>query len=96
MHVIIGGNNKGKAEEAVRKIKEETLNDKVEFLYCDLASMRSIQQFVQRFKMKKIPLHVLVNNAAATRRTRRTPRASWPWCCSPTTCRRCWRPRAAP
>ena len=24
--------------------------------------MRSIQQFVQRFKMKKIPLHVLVNN----------------------------------
>ncbi|XP_057394056.1 dehydrogenase/reductase SDR family member on chromosome X [Balaenoptera acutorostrata] len=72
MHVIIGGNNQGKAEEAVRKIKEETLNDKVEFLYCDLASMRSIQQFVQRFKMKKIPLHVLVNNAGVMMVPQRT------------------------
>uniref|UniRef100_A0A8D0SBS8 Polyprenol dehydrogenase n=1 Tax=Sus scrofa TaxID=9823 RepID=A0A8D0SBS8_PIG len=35
----------------------------LEFLYCDLASMKSIRQFVQKFKMKKIPLHVLVNNA---------------------------------
>lgn len=34
----------------------------VEFLYCDLASLKSIQQFVQKFKKKKIPLHVLVNN----------------------------------
>ncbi|XP_058391349.1 dehydrogenase/reductase SDR family member on chromosome X isoform X2 [Diceros bicornis minor] len=63
MHVIIAGNNEGKAEEVVGKIKEETLNDKVEFLYCDLASLSSIRQFVQKFKMKKIPLHVLVNNA---------------------------------
>ncbi|XP_039331439.1 polyprenol dehydrogenase isoform X2 [Saimiri boliviensis] len=63
MHVIIAGNNDGKAEEVVRKIKEETLNVKVEFLYCDLASMASIWRFVQKFKMKKIPLHVLVNNA---------------------------------
>uniref|UniRef100_A0A480SEW4 Polyprenol dehydrogenase n=2 Tax=Sus scrofa TaxID=9823 RepID=A0A480SEW4_PIG len=63
MHVIIAGNNDSKAREAVRKIREETLNDKVEFLYCDLASMKSIRQFVQKFKMKKIPLHVLVNNA---------------------------------
>uniref|UniRef100_A0A9W3FJ56 Dehydrogenase/reductase SDR family member on chromosome X n=1 Tax=Camelus bactrianus TaxID=9837 RepID=A0A9W3FJ56_CAMBA len=63
MHVIIVGNNDAKALEVVRKIKEETLNDKVEFLYCDLASMRSVRQFVQKFKMKNIPLHVLVNNA---------------------------------
>ncbi|PNI11477.1 hypothetical protein CK820_G0055322, partial [Pan troglodytes] len=34
-----------------------------EFLYCDLASMTSIRQFVQKFKMKKILLHVLINNA---------------------------------
>ncbi|XP_071069554.1 polyprenol dehydrogenase-like isoform X2 [Dasypus novemcinctus] len=57
------GNNDAKAQEVLRKIKEETLNDKVEFLYCDLASMRSIRQFVQQFRMKNIPLHVLVNNA---------------------------------
>ncbi|XP_074248471.1 polyprenol dehydrogenase isoform X5 [Saimiri boliviensis] len=60
---MTAGNNDGKAEEVVRKIKEETLNVKVEFLYCDLASMASIWRFVQKFKMKKIPLHVLVNNA---------------------------------
>uniref|UniRef100_A0A3Q2HT10 Polyprenol dehydrogenase n=1 Tax=Equus caballus TaxID=9796 RepID=A0A3Q2HT10_HORSE len=35
----------------------------VEFLYCDLASMQSIRQFVQKFQRKRIPLHVLVNNA---------------------------------
>ncbi|XP_058148169.1 polyprenol dehydrogenase isoform X3 [Dasypus novemcinctus] len=63
MHVVIAGNNDAKAQEVLRKIKEETLNDKVEFLYCDLASMRSIRQFVQQFRMKNIPLHVLVNNA---------------------------------
>ncbi|XP_063458107.1 dehydrogenase/reductase SDR family member on chromosome X isoform X3 [Pan paniscus] len=57
------GNNDSKAKQVVSKIKEETLNDKVEFLYCDLASMTSIRQFVQKFKMKKILLHVLINNA---------------------------------
>ncbi|NXP28436.1 DHRSX reductase, partial [Scytalopus superciliaris] len=35
----------------------------VHFLYCDLASMKSIRQFVQRFRAKNCPLHVLVNNA---------------------------------
>ncbi|XP_053435518.1 dehydrogenase/reductase SDR family member on chromosome X [Nycticebus coucang] len=63
MHVIIAGNNESRAQEVVSKIKEETLNNKVEFLYCDLASMRSVRQFVQNFQMKNMPLHVLVNNA---------------------------------
>lgn len=34
----------------------------VEFLYCDLASMKSIREFVQQFRAKNCPLHVLVNN----------------------------------
>ncbi|XP_009872028.1 PREDICTED: dehydrogenase/reductase SDR family member on chromosome X, partial [Apaloderma vittatum] len=63
MHVIIAGNSERDGQEAVRKIQEETLTGKVEFLYCDLASMKSIRQFVQRFKAKNCPLHVLVNNA---------------------------------
>ncbi|KAM5197328.1 polyprenol dehydrogenase [Hipposideros larvatus] len=63
MTVIIAGNNKPRAHEAVKKIKQETLNNKVEFLYCDLASLRSIRQCVQTFKKKEMPLHVLVNNA---------------------------------
>ncbi|XP_019384931.1 PREDICTED: dehydrogenase/reductase SDR family member on chromosome X, partial [Crocodylus porosus] len=63
MHVIIAGNDEDEGQEAVRKIKEETLNEKVEFIHCDLASMKSIQQFVQQFRVKNCPLHVLVNNA---------------------------------
>uniref|UniRef100_A0AAA9TWU9 Polyprenol dehydrogenase n=1 Tax=Bos taurus TaxID=9913 RepID=A0AAA9TWU9_BOVIN len=72
MHVIIAGNNDSKAQEVVRRIKEDTLNDQVEFLYCDLASMRSIREFVQTFKMKKLPLHVLVNNAGVMMVPQRT------------------------
>ncbi|XP_040122346.1 dehydrogenase/reductase SDR family member on chromosome X isoform X3 [Oryx dammah] len=72
MHVVIAGNNDSKAQEVVRRIKEDTLNDQVEFLYCDLASMRSIREFVQTFKMKKLPLHVLVNNAGVMMVPQRT------------------------
>ncbi|XP_036091617.1 dehydrogenase/reductase SDR family member on chromosome X [Rousettus aegyptiacus] len=63
MTVILAGNNEPKAEEAVARIKEETLNDRVDFLYCDLASLRSVRCFVDAFKRKNLPLHVLVNNA---------------------------------
>lgn len=63
MHVILAGNNEDRARDAVSCIREETLNSRVEFLYCDLASLRSIRQFVQEFKMKNLGLHVLVNNA---------------------------------
>ncbi|KAG9349355.1 hypothetical protein JZ751_027798, partial [Albula glossodonta] len=34
-----------------------------EFQYVDLASLKSIRQFVQKFKDRGLPLHVLVNNA---------------------------------
>ncbi|XP_049727578.1 dehydrogenase/reductase SDR family member on chromosome X isoform X4 [Elephas maximus indicus] len=68
------GNNERKSQEAVRTIKEETLNNKVEFLYCDLASMSSIRHFVRQFKAKNIPLHVLVNNAGVMMVPQRTTR----------------------
>uniref|UniRef100_A0A8C9QCT2 Polyprenol dehydrogenase n=1 Tax=Spermophilus dauricus TaxID=99837 RepID=A0A8C9QCT2_SPEDA len=60
---LVAGNNDAKAQEVICKIREETLNSKVEFLYCDLGSMTSIRQFVHKFKMRNVPLHVLVNNA---------------------------------
>uniref|UniRef100_A0A8C6EDH3 Polyprenol dehydrogenase n=1 Tax=Moschus moschiferus TaxID=68415 RepID=A0A8C6EDH3_MOSMO len=44
----------------------------VEFLYCNLASIKSIRQFVQTFKTKKLPLHVLVNNAGVMMVPQRT------------------------
>ncbi|XP_075450711.1 polyprenol dehydrogenase isoform X3 [Ascaphus truei] len=63
MHVIIAGNNEIDGSEAVKRIRHDTMNEKVEFLYCDLASMKSIRQCVQIFKAKNLPLHILVNNA---------------------------------
>ncbi|XP_073472501.1 polyprenol dehydrogenase isoform X1 [Aquarana catesbeiana] len=63
MHVIIAGNNEADGNEAVRRIQQDTLNEKVEFLFCDLASMKSIRNCVQNFKAKNLGLHVLINNA---------------------------------
>lgn len=45
-----------------RKVTRRFCSFPVVFLYCNLASMGSVQQFVRAFKKKKLPLHVLVNN----------------------------------
>ncbi|XP_016145667.1 dehydrogenase/reductase SDR family member on chromosome X-like isoform X4 [Sinocyclocheilus grahami] len=63
MHVVIAGNEEQKGLAAVKKIREELNQGKVEFMYLDLASLTSVRQFVQRYKAKGLPLHVLVNNA---------------------------------
>ncbi|XP_075191583.1 polyprenol dehydrogenase isoform X2 [Anomaloglossus baeobatrachus] len=63
MHVIIAGNNETDGNEAVTRIQRDTMNKKVEFLFCDLASMKSIRSCVQNFKAKNLDLHLLVNNA---------------------------------
>ncbi|XP_049623759.1 dehydrogenase/reductase SDR family member on chromosome X [Suncus etruscus] len=63
MHVVLAGNNEGRARDAVDSIRAETRNGKVEFLYCDLASLASVRDFAREFKAKQLPLHVLVNNA---------------------------------
>uniref|UniRef100_A0A2K6KPP8 Dehydrogenase/reductase X-linked n=1 Tax=Rhinopithecus bieti TaxID=61621 RepID=A0A2K6KPP8_RHIBE len=71
----------------------------VEFLYCDLASMMSIRQFVQKFKMKKIPLHVLINNGDLTLLPRLeysgaiSARSSYTFSCLP--CSACYSAHAA-
>ncbi|XP_016297466.1 dehydrogenase/reductase SDR family member on chromosome X-like isoform X1 [Sinocyclocheilus anshuiensis] len=63
MHVVIAGNEEQEGLAAVKKIHEELNQGKVEFMYLDLASLTSVRQFVQRYKAKGLPLHVLVNNA---------------------------------
>uniref|UniRef100_W5LQZ8 Polyprenol dehydrogenase n=1 Tax=Astyanax mexicanus TaxID=7994 RepID=W5LQZ8_ASTMX len=63
MHVVIAGNEEDEGLVAVKKIQEQTGQRKVEFMYLDLASLKSVRQFVLRFKARGLPLHVLVNNA---------------------------------
>ncbi|XP_007956759.1 E3 SUMO-protein ligase ZBED1 [Orycteropus afer afer] len=54
--------------------EDEDEGEWVDFLYCDLASMSSIRHFVQEFKAKNIPVHVLVNNAGVMMVPQRTTR----------------------
>ncbi|XP_049425903.1 dehydrogenase/reductase SDR family member on chromosome X isoform X1 [Epinephelus fuscoguttatus] len=63
MHVIIAGNEREEGAEAVRKIREEGVEGKVEFVFMDLTSLKSVRHFAQTFKNRGLPLHVLVNNA---------------------------------
>ncbi|KAK2818133.1 hypothetical protein Q7C36_022066 [Tachysurus vachellii] len=62
-HVVIAGNEEDDGLIAVKKIQKESGHRKVEFMCLDLASLKSVRQFVQRFKAKGLPLHILVNNA---------------------------------
>ncbi|XP_055461191.1 dehydrogenase/reductase SDR family member on chromosome X isoform X1 [Psammomys obesus] len=63
MRVVIAGNNVEKAPEVIRKIREETGNNDVHFLFLDLASLASVRKFARDFAALGLPLHVLVNNA---------------------------------
>ncbi|XP_026152264.1 dehydrogenase/reductase SDR family member on chromosome X isoform X1 [Mastacembelus armatus] len=62
-HVVIGGRDEQECLAAVRKIREEYKEAKVEFKKLDLASLQSVRQFVQSFKERDLPLNILVNNA---------------------------------
>ncbi|KAI3356137.1 hypothetical protein L3Q82_017388 [Scortum barcoo] len=61
--VIIGGRDEQDGPAAVRRICKEYKEAKVEFRKLDLASLRSVRQFVRSFKERDLPLHILVNNA---------------------------------
>ncbi|KAM3585250.1 uncharacterized protein V6R79_011852 [Siganus canaliculatus] len=63
MHVIIAGNEKEEGAAAVKTIQNGDVKAKAEFIFIDLTSLKSVRQFVQTFKAKGLPLHVLVNNA---------------------------------
>nr|XP_046238516.1 dehydrogenase/reductase SDR family member on chromosome X [Scatophagus argus] len=63
MHVFIAGNEREEGTAAVRRIQEEFSEGKAEFLFMDMTSLKSVRQFVQKFKDRGLPLHVLVNNA---------------------------------
>jgi len=53
-HTILLCRNKEKGENAVHEIKKETPNASVELIICDLASIKSIQDSLGRFKEKHL------------------------------------------
>ncbi|KAH8551820.1 hypothetical protein BGW37DRAFT_557057 [Umbelopsis sp. PMI_123] len=62
-HVIVASRTPSKALAAIEEIKAETKNEKVEFIQLDLLSLASVTKFINEFKAKNLPLHLLLNNA---------------------------------
>jgi len=62
-HVILACRSADRALPVVEEIKKETNNEKVEFMELNLANLRSVVRFTDAFREKKLPIHVLLNNA---------------------------------
>jgi len=62
--------NQEKGQNAILEIKKETSNASVELMVCDLASMKSIQSFLEDFRERYSKLDLLFNNAAVMKRKR--------------------------
>jgi len=65
--VVIIARNEGKAKRVVREIIKVTTNPDVSYEIADLSRLFEIRELAARWKG---PLHVLVNNAAVTQRSR--------------------------
>ncbi|XP_017326227.1 dehydrogenase/reductase SDR family member on chromosome X [Ictalurus punctatus] len=64
MQVIIASRDQQQGLVAVERLRKESSEAQVDFELLDLASQSSVREFVRRFKERKLPLHVLINNAA--------------------------------
>ncbi|CAG8784341.1 21460_t:CDS:2 [Cetraspora pellucida] len=62
-HVFVASRNKERGESAVELIKKDTNKDSVEFLQLDLTSLNAVKHAAETFLARKLPLHILVNNA---------------------------------
>ncbi|GAB5587331.1 hypothetical protein Unana1_02231 [Umbelopsis nana] len=62
-HVFVASRTLSKAQAVVDEVKAATNNDNVDFLQLDLLSLKSVTEFVNAFKAKNLPLHLLINNA---------------------------------
>jgi NAD(P)-dependent dehydrogenase (short-subunit alcohol dehydrogenase family) len=68
--VVLLCRDRDRGEAAQREIKQKSGNDRIELMICDLASQKSIEQFVGEFKQQHDRLDVLVNNAGVLMRQR--------------------------
>jgi NAD(P)-dependent dehydrogenase (short-subunit alcohol dehydrogenase family) len=61
--VIIVGRNQVKCESTIRRIRDESMNESVEYLLADLSSQAQIHAIANQFTSRHDHLDVLVNNA---------------------------------
>src|SRR5437867_3385634 len=69
--VVLACRNQGKAAEAERRIKAETPNALLEVELLDLASLKSVREFADRFRAANGGLDLLINAAGLTAPSRR-------------------------
>lgn len=62
-HVILAGRNQKKGEAAMAELRLRAPFPSAEFMLLDLGSLKSVKAFATAFKAKKMPLHILLNNA---------------------------------
>ena len=61
--MILACRSAERTRPVVEEVIEVTGNKNVEFLPLDLSSLKSVAAFVEAFKAKNLPLHILLNNA---------------------------------
>ncbi|XP_065851808.1 short-chain dehydrogenase TIC 32 B, chloroplastic [Euphorbia lathyris] len=62
-HVIIAARNMNAANEAKRVILKQDEKARVDVMKLDLASIRSVREFADKFLKLDLPLNILINNA---------------------------------
>jgi NAD(P)-dependent dehydrogenase (short-subunit alcohol dehydrogenase family) len=68
--VVLVCKDSPKSRDALAEVKREVPDAKLELMYCDLSSIKSIQDFLLKFKETHSSLNVLFNNAAVMRQHR--------------------------
>ncbi|OLP97088.1 putative Xaa-Pro aminopeptidase P [Symbiodinium microadriaticum] len=61
--VILAGRSEGKGQEALKELLRRVPDAKADFMKLDLSSLKQVKEFAMNFKAKRLPLHILMNNA---------------------------------
>ena len=62
--------NQAKGQDAINEIKKTIPDASLDLMICDLASLKSVQNFIREFKSKYSKLDILYNNAAVMKQKR--------------------------
>ncbi|MBN3312803.1 RDH13 dehydrogenase, partial [Atractosteus spatula] len=65
--IILGCRDMEKCEKAAREIRGDTLNRNVHARHVDLASLKSVREFVQKISQEEERVDILINNAGVMR-----------------------------
>jgi NAD(P)-dependent dehydrogenase (short-subunit alcohol dehydrogenase family) len=68
--IVMVCRDRKRSEPAQRDVKNNSGNDRVELMLCDLSSQNSVREFADEFKLRYQRLDVLVNNAGVYLRER--------------------------